>query len=131
MTPASYPLQRPDTLYPGRAGVIAVLLLLFTPQPSAADAAAAEIEALIQTVETSGCTFIRNDTRHDAGDAAEHLRLKYRRGKRYADTTEHFIERLASKSSWSGKPYFIECDNVQEEAGDWLTDELHRLRAVD
>ena len=35
--------------------------------------------------------------------------MKYRRGKRYASTTEKFIERLASKSSMSRKPYYIEC----------------------
>ena len=34
-----------------------------------------------------------------ADDAADHLRLKHRRGKRYATSAETFIDRLASKSS--------------------------------
>ena len=41
---------------------------------------------------------------------AEHLELKYSRGKRYADSAEAFIDRLARKSSWSGEPYQLICD---------------------
>ncbi|CAN0592404.1 unnamed protein product, partial [Ectocarpus sp. 12 AP-2014] len=89
-----------------------------------------EIEALITAVETSSCVFERNGDRHEAADAAEHLRLKYRRGKRYADTAEHFIERLASESSWSGKPYFIECENGRVPSGEWLLRELNAQRAA-
>jgi hypothetical protein len=57
------------------------------------------------------------------------MRMKYRRGKRYATTAELFIERLASKSSFSGKPYKIECpggDTVL--SGDWLTARLQEYR---
>ena len=77
----------------------------------------------------SGCTFIRNGSRHDAEDAASHMRLKYRRGKRYATTAELFIERLASKSSFSGKPYAIECPGSEAvPSGEWLTARLHEYR---
>jgi hypothetical protein len=89
-----------------------------------------EITGLISAVESSGCVFIRNGDRHDAAEAADHLRLKYRRGKRYADTAEHFIERLASKSSWSGEPYLIECGGTGEPSGDWLTTALLRIRGA-
>ncbi len=87
-----------------------------------------EINGLIAAVETSGCVFIRNGDRHDAEAAADHLRLKYRRGRRYADTAEHFIERLASKSSWSGKLYMIECEGQSEPSGDWLRGQLAEIR---
>lgn len=94
-----------------------------------ADTAEVEIEYLITTVGDSGCTFIRNGSRHDAEDAASHMRLKYRRGKRYATTAELFIERLASKSSFSGKPYAIECPgNDAVPSGEWLTARLHEYR---
>ena len=87
-----------------------------------------EITALIAAVESSECFFLRNGDRHDSAEAADHLRLKYRRGRRYAGTAEHFIERLASKSSWSGKPYFIECDGEQSPSGDWLSSQLALIR---
>ena len=90
----------------------------------------AEIEYLISAVGESGCTFIRNGSRHDAENAASHMRMKYRRGKRYATTAELFIERLASKSSISGKLYTIDCpDSEAVPSGEWLTARLHEYRA--
>ncbi|MEK9933527.1 MAG: DUF5329 domain-containing protein [Luminiphilus sp.] len=90
--------------------------------------AEAEITALIAAVGESGCEFNRNGSLHSAEAAAEHLELKYSRGKRYADSAEAFIERLASKSSWSGKPYKMICDGETQPAGDWLTATLVALR---
>ena len=88
-----------------------------------------EIRALIKAVAESGCEFNRNGSLHSAAAAAEHLELKYSRGKRYADSAEAFIERLASKSSWSGKPYQMICDAETQPAGDWLTMRLGALRS--
>ena len=89
-----------------------------------------EINQLIQAVEQSGCTFHRNGKAHDAQDGADHLRLKLKRGGKYADTAEHFIERLASKSSWTGKPYMIELPNgKQQTMQSWLEAELAKIRA--
>lgn len=88
-----------------------------------------EIDQLIEAVEKSGCTFHRNGKAHDAKDGAEHLRLKLKRGGKYADTAEHFIERLASKSSWTGKPYMIELpDGKQQTMQSWLKAELVKIR---
>lgn len=88
-----------------------------------------EIRSLIQAVGESGCEFNRNGSVHSAGAAAEHLELKYSRGKRYANSAEAFIDRLASKSSWSGKPYQMICDGKAQPAGDWLTATLGELRS--
>ena len=108
--------------------LVAALVLLM-PAAAIADDAEVEIEQLITTVGESGCTFIRNGSRHDAEDAASHMRMKYRRGKRYAPTAELFIERLASKSSFSGKPYKIECPGSDAvPSGDWLMARLHEYR---
>lgn len=94
-----------------------------------ADEVPAEIEHLLTTVGSSDCVFIRNGKRHDAHDAEDHLRMKYRRGKRYAPTTEAFIERLASKSSMSKKPYHIECPGTESvPSGDWLSQRLAEYR---
>ena len=90
-----------------------------------------EIRALIQAVAESECEFNRNGSLHSAEAAAEHLELKYARGRRYADSAEAFIEHLASKSSWSGKPYQMICDGQTQPAGDWLTATLQDIRATD
>lgn len=88
-----------------------------------------EINQLIEAVEKSGCTFHRNGKAHDAKDGADHLRLKLKRGGKYANTTERFIERLASKSSWTGKPYMIELPNgKQQTMQSWLEAELAKIR---
>jgi hypothetical protein len=56
--------------------------------------------------------------------------MKYRRGKRYAPTSEEFIERLASRSSLSKKPYYIECEGAKKmPSGDWLIIRLGEYRA--
>lgn len=106
-----------------------LVMALLAPAAVFADDAETEIEHLIDAIGESGCTFIRNGSSHDADDAAAHLRMKYRRGRRYASTAELFIERLASKSSMSGKPYQIKCqDKEAVPSGEWLTARLHEFR---
>ena len=106
-----------------------MLLVLVMPVTSSATEAHEEIEYLLDAIGSSGCTFIRNGKRHDADDAEDHLRMKYRRGKRYAPTTEKFIERLASASSMSKKPYYIESPGDEAvPTGDWLTAQLEDFR---
>ena len=90
-----------------------------------------EIHALIQAVAESDCEFERNGSLHSPKAAAEHLELKYARGKRYADSAEAFIDRLASKSSWSGKPYQMICDEQTQPTGDWLTATLEDIRTTE
>ena len=111
--------------------VLVLMILLTGPIAAAlADTAAdTEIRALIQAVAESGCEFNRNGSLHSAEAAAEHLELKYSRGKRYANSAEAFIDRLASKSSWSGKPYQMICDGEVQPAGDWLTSTLATIRS--
>jgi hypothetical protein len=110
--------------------VLVLMILLTGPIAAAfADTAAdTEIRALIQAVAESGCEFNRNGSVHSAEAAADHLELKYSRGKRYAHSAEACIERLASKSSWSGKPYQMVCDGEEQPAGDWLTATLEEFR---
>jgi len=110
--------------------LVLLLLLAGSIATALADTTAdEEIRALIQAVADSECEFNRNGALHTAEAAAEHLELKYSRGKRYADSAEAFIERLASKSSWSGKPYQMICDGEVKPAGDWLTSTLATIRS--
>jgi len=113
-----------------RIVVVVALLICLLPPGARADEAPAEIDYLLNTIGSSDCTFIRNGKRHNAQDAEAHLRMKYRRGKRYAPTSEKFIERLASKSSMSGKLYYIECESeVRKAFGQWLMQRLNEYRA--
>jgi hypothetical protein len=111
------------------SGLTLAIVLTATAKLQADEASATEIGLLLYFVSTSGCDFIRNNSRHPPQEAADHLQLKYSRGKRYADTAEHFIDRLASKSSWSGKPYEVDCeDEPPQPAGPWLHRALSDLR---
>jgi hypothetical protein len=92
----------------------------------------AEIEYLLQYIETSGCSFYRNGTWYDGAQARAHLRTKYDyfAERRLIGTAEDFIDKAATKSSISGKPYKIRCtDDVEVESGPWLHRVLARHRA--
>jgi hypothetical protein len=104
-------------------------LLLLTATSLATETAETEITYLLNAIGNSGCAFVRNGKDYSATDAQDHLAMKYRRGKKYASTAEEFIERLASKSSWTGKPYQILCPGVPaSNSGEWLTSQLEALR---
>jgi hypothetical protein len=107
-----------------------LILAIAITSPAIADDTSAEIEYLLTTMGRSECTFIRNGKEYDADDAEAHLRLKYRRGKRYAGTADDFIDNLASRSSMSRKPYLIACDGkAPGESGPWLKELLAEYRA--
>jgi hypothetical protein len=92
-------------------------------------AAQAEIAALLTAVGTSGCTFIRNGEPGTAADARAHLERKYRYARKKLDSAETFIERVASKSSTTGRPYLVECPGEpQRPTGEWLFDRLAEIR---
>ncbi|TXS96186.1 hypothetical protein FV139_01380 [Parahaliea maris] len=111
-----------------RRMIFLCLLLAFSTAVTAGDDYEAEIDHLLQFVATSGCTFHRNGTDHSAADAADHLRLKYRRAGKYVGSAEQFIDRLASESSWTGKPYTVTCAGVTQPSGEWLYAALTTLR---
>lgn len=116
-----------------RREIMAALIVGCLWRPGfAAETVAVEIEVLIQAVASSGCEFERNRKRHDAATAADHLRLKYRRGKRYATSAEKFIDRLASKSSFTGRQYLMLCPGEDEQtANAWLHAALNAHRHAD
>ena len=111
--------------------ILLSLMILTAPvsQTLGVTDAETEIRSLIHAVRESGCDFDRNGTLYTAERAAEHLELKYARGKRYADSAEAFIERLATGSSWSGEPYWMICDGDKTLAAEWLGKKLQSFRA--
>lgn len=92
-----------------------------------------EVEALLERLQSSGCAFERNGTRHTAAEAREHLlnKLAYLERRNAVQSTEAFIEQGASRSSSSGKAYRVLCAGVPaSESGTWLRAELQRMRAA-
>ncbi|TYT27433.1 hypothetical protein FZO89_01685 [Luteimonas viscosa] len=101
--------------------------------PDAGVVAPREIARLVAAIGTSDCEFQRNGRWHAAADAQAHLQRKLERARSlgFNGTADDFIERLASRSSLSGRPYRVRCDGVEALAADWFTDELARMRAAD
>lgn len=87
-----------------------------------------EIEYLLRFVAESGCTFIRNGREYSAEKAAEHLEHKYSRVKSRIPDADTFIQRIASASSISKKPYQVQCRENRVQAGKWLEDALESFR---
>lgn len=92
-----------------------------------------EISYLFEYLRNSNCEFNRNGTWYSPDKAVSHLNKKYqyllKRG--LIKSTEQFIDRAASKSSMSGKPYLVKCgESDSVESSIWFTDELLRFRTA-
>lgn len=89
---------------------------------------AQKIENLIAFIAKQEGTFIRNGSEYTPAQAAEHLRMKWRKAGSAIKTADDFIEKLASSSSMSGKPYQIKFKNGQLlNVGILLKAELKRM----
>jgi Family of unknown function (DUF5329) len=95
---------------------------------------AREIAALIEALGSSGCRFWRNGRWHEGSEARAHLQRKYDRARKrgLAGSAEDFIERAASRSSLSGKPYRVRCPGQPDvDSRPWFRGILHRIRVDD
>lgn len=87
-----------------------------------------KIEYLIAFIAKQDGVFIRNGSEYSPGQAAEHLRMKWKKGGSAIKTARDFIEKLATSSSMSGKPYLIRFRNGRTaQVGQLLQQELARL----
>jgi Family of unknown function (DUF5329) len=90
------------------------------------------IELLLVEISKVEGVFIRNGTEHPPLQAVDHLRTKLQRAMSswFAPdkedwTAEMFIDKLASKSSLSGKPYQIRFNSgITVNTHDWLLKKL-------
>jgi Family of unknown function (DUF5329) len=103
--------------------VAAYLALL--PCAVAAPPAAAQGETafLLGLIEGSDCDFYRNGTRYDGARASSHLRDKLAMAvaSGSALTADVFIEKVASTSSLTGRPYEVSCPGHERESmAAWL-----------
>ena len=89
-----------------------------------------KIEALIQHVEElKDAKFVRNDKEYDAKTAGAFLRNRWDAKKAEIKTALDFIEKAASVSSTSGKPYLIRFkDGKETKSGAYLKEELQKLK---
>jgi hypothetical protein len=107
-------------------------ILLAGTSPTAADpdeAAETEIAALLAAIGASNCTFFRNEAPGTAAEAKAHLERKYRYLRKKVESPETFIDRVASKSSVTGRPYLVECPGKpRQQARQWLLERLAEIR---
>ncbi len=91
----------------------------------------AEIDHLFDYIAHSDCQFNRNGSWHDMQVARDHVNMKYEYLKSHGkiDSTESFIDNAASRSSFSGKDYLVQCPGAASQpSGTWLKAELARYR---
>lgn len=95
-------------------------------QPGFAADEKARIEGLIAHVSgLKNASFIRNGKNYDAKDAAEFLRRKWQAKQKEIKTVEQFIEKVATFSGTTGRPYKIRFSDGREvKCGDYLKEQL-------
>jgi len=88
-----------------------------------------KIETLISRVSNlKDAKFIRNGTEYNVGTAVRFLRGKWKANDSDVKTARDFIDRVASASGTSGKPYHIRFKDGQEiPSRDFLLTELKKL----
>ena len=116
-----------------KLGSILMLGFLLAPVARAEPPTNVQIEVnfLLGYVDGSACEFYRNGTWHDPKKAQAHLRDKYKylSARNKIITTEDFIDKAATKSSFTGRPYEVRCGNgVIVSSNQWLRSELARFR---
>lgn len=101
------------------------------PLAPAGQSEAAKIQALLAAVGRAKFTFVRNGSAYTATQAREHLEFKLSRAGGRIRTARDFIRHIASKSSFSGRPYLIRFPDGRElPAAQWLHGELRRIEAT-
>ncbi|KAF7962358.1 hypothetical protein AWV80_22830 [Cupriavidus sp. UYMU48A] len=139
MSPANPPVDRylnsTSRIVPVVQSLFCSLCLLATTTLAAPPSSVtqAETEHLLAFVAKSGCKFNRNGSWYSGKEAAAHLQRKYNYlAERGAVTsTEAFIDLGASRSSISGKPYWVRCASAEPvPSAEWLTSELTKYRKM-
>jgi len=88
-----------------------------------------EVEHLLNFVANTSCIINRNGSLHAGPDALSHIKKKYAYFRDDISTTEEFIERSASKSTFSGDTYTVQCgDSKTTTTQQWLMTELAAYR---
>lgn len=76
----------------------------------------ARINAMLDGLaQKKDLVFVRNGDAHNCEEAVSHLRLKLGNTRNRIDTAEEFIDKVASSSSISGKPYLVKIPGKSDE----------------
>jgi hypothetical protein len=102
--------------------------LMAGPVPAASTDTDREIAHLLDYIQSSGCTFVRNGSQSDAATARAHVARKYDYVKSRVRSAEDFIRLAATQSSISGEPYHVRCGGQDSLTGAWLMQELAGYR---
>ncbi|MDR0622078.1 MAG: DUF5329 domain-containing protein [Deltaproteobacteria bacterium] len=97
--------------------VVAALTLFILSSPAKSNLEGRELQrvnALLTLLETkTDLLFERNGTEYNVDRAVKHLKSKLKSAGDEISTAQQFIDRLASKSSMSGKPYYVIMPNKE------------------
>jgi hypothetical protein len=90
-----------------------------------------KIEALIKQVgDLKDAKFVRNGSTHDVSAAVRFLRGKWEANDADVKTARDFIDKVASASGTTGKPYLIRFKDGREiKSRDFLLAELKKLES--
>jgi hypothetical protein len=91
-----------------------------------------KIEALIETVAAANdIKFVRNGSAYNAATAATFLRRKWQANAGAVSSARDFIEKVATASGTSGKPYLIRFQDGSEiQSRQFLLAELTKIERL-
>jgi hypothetical protein len=103
-------------------------VLLMLPSFSAAATIDDEISFLLSSLATEDCTFIRNDISYSSKEFEQHLRSKLSANEELISSAEDYIEKIATRSAVSGKPYVAVCSGELKITKEWFAELLEAYR---
>ena len=99
--------------------IICLVITLLMTLPAYAKLTAheeARINAMLEGLaQKKDLIFVRNGDEHTCYEAVSHLRLKLGNTRNRIDTAEQFIDKVASSSSITGKPYIVKIPGKSDE----------------
>ncbi|WEJ86785.1 MAG: YfeK family protein [Klebsiella huaxiensis] len=99
--------------------ILCAVMALFLTLPAFAKLNAyqeARINAMLDALgQKKDLIFVRNGDAHTCEEAVSHLRLKLGNTRNRIDTAEQFIDKVASSSSITGKPYIVRIPGKSDE----------------
>ena len=109
--------------------MFAAILPSFASAQSAPAAEKQKIEALIKQVgDLKDAKFVRNGWTYEPATAVRFLRGKWEANDAEVKTARDFIDKVASASGTSGKPYLIHFKNGREiKSQEFLLAELKKI----
>ena len=106
----------------------AVVLMGASAIAATANTEEQKIEALLNSFDAPGITFVRNGEDHDGAWAKQHLAEKLKEAKPAITTADDFIAKVGTSSSHTGKPYEVKtADGKKVESSVWFKDKLAEL----